>query len=138
ERFKEKNGSVNKGWFISNLHGGCWMRYPDLELGREKPFEQMTIRYGTNSERAGCRIRVLLNPTIEGQGDKRKLNGGEEIGVFVVESTSGWETFKEFTQPVKISKPGKHDLFLVLEQGDSKAGNALVNIDWFELSFAKP
>lgn len=112
------------------------MLYKDLELGREKPFDCMTICYGTNNSRAGCIINVVLNPTF-GAGNKRRVTGGEEIATIVVEFTGGWETFKEFTLPVKISKPGKHHVALVIELGESKEGNALVNVDWFELGFAE-
>lgn len=135
ERFDDKEGSVQKGWFISNLHEGCWMLYKNMELGREKPYNQMKIRYGANNDRAGCRIKVLLNPQFE-EGGKRKIVGGEEIATLVVEATGGWEKFQEFTLPVKIAKPGKYDVALVIEKGDATEGNALVNIDWFELGFA--
>ncbi len=80
-------------------------------------------------------IKLVLNPEFIGDGDKKSRTGGGEIATIVVETTGGWEKFQEFTMPVKISNAGKHDVALVIERGTSKEGNALVNIDWFELGF---
>jgi len=52
--------------------------------------------------------------------------------------SGGWEDFKTFTLPAKIDKPGTHDVLLLIERGDAKHPNALVNIDWFELGYADP
>ncbi|NJL71112.1 MAG: carbohydrate-binding protein [Candidatus Competibacteraceae bacterium] len=133
ERFHEKHGSVQKGWFVFNLHGGCWMLYKELELGRERPFNQLKIRYGSTADRAGSRIKVLVNPEFDGD----KVKGGTEIAMVVVENTGGWEKFQEFSLPAKVPKEGKYEVLLLIEQGEAKEGNALVNIDWFELGFAE-
>ncbi len=136
ERFSDKEGSVQKGWFISNLHGGCWMLYPQLELGREAPYDQLVIRYGAPNDRAGCRIKIILDPVFDDSGKSRKVIGGTEIAEVIVQSTGGWERFQEFTMPVAIDRPGKRDVLLLIDRGDAKASNALVNIDWFQLGFA--
>lgn len=138
ERYADGYGSINKGWFISNLHGGCWMLYPDLELGRTAPYDQITLRYGAQKDRAGCIVKVILNPEIETQGSKRQVVGGHLAAEFVVEHTGGWEDFQSFTLPLDVPRAGKHDVLLLIERGDAKAGNALVNIDWFEVGFANP
>ncbi len=136
ERFDDKEGNVRNSWFVFNLHGGCWLLYRNLELGREKPFDEFRMRYGVNPDRPGAVVRVVLDPEFD-SGPKRRVIGGEEIARIVVESTGGWEVFKELTVPVRISKPGKRDVALVIERGDAKEGNALVNIDWFSLGYSE-
>ncbi len=138
ERNDDGYGSIKKHWFLFNLHGGCWMLYEDLELGRDKPFDQLTIRYGAPDDRAGSKINVYLNPKIEEIEGKRRVTDGQLIAEITVESTGGWEDFKTFTIPAKIKKPGKHDVLLLIERGEARHPNALVNIDWFEIGYAEP
>ncbi len=133
ERYDDGQGSIKKGWFLFNLHGGCWMLYRDLELGRDKPFDQVTIRYGAPNDRAGSIIEVVVDPVIEEVGDNRRITGGEVIAAFTVESTGGWEDFKTFTLPAKLDKGGQRNVALVIHRGEAKHPNALVNIDWFSL-----
>jgi hypothetical protein len=136
ERYDAAHSSVKRSWFVSNLHGGCWMLYKDLELGPHKPFDQITIRYGTPDDRAGARIKVVLNPALEQADGKPSITGGQQIAEFAVEGTGGWESFKTFTHPVTVEQPGVHTVALIIERGDSKHGNALVNIDWFDIGRA--
>jgi len=138
ERYDEGYGDIKKHWFLFNLHGGCWMRYNNLELGREKPYDQLSIRYGAPADRAGSIIKVYLNPKLEETAGKRRVTDGQLIAEVVVENTGGWEDFKTFELPAKIDKPGTHDVLLLIERGDAKHPNALVNIDWFELGYADP
>ena len=138
ERYDDGYGSIKRSWFLFNLHGGCWMLYKDLELGRDQPFDQFTIRYGAPNDRAGSKINVYLNPTIEEIKGKRRVTDGDLIAEVTVESTGGWEDFKTFTVPVKIEKPGRHDVVLAIERGEARESNALVNIDWIELGFIHP
>lgn len=138
ERYDAKQGSVKKTWYVYDLGHGGWINYKSIELGRDKPFDQITLRYGAPSDRAGAIAKVLLDPVIEERGDKKTLKGGEQIAEFVLVSTGGWETFKSFTLPARINKPGKHDLFVVLERGSAREGNALLNLDWFEVGYANP
>lgn len=136
ERFHDYAGDVQRSWFVFNLHGGCWLRYRNLELGRDKPFDQVSIRYGTPNDRAGAIIEVVVDPVIEGDGKKRRVTGGETVARFVVQGTGGWEKFETFTLPAALSKGGERDVALVIHRGDSKHGNALVNIDWFSFQYA--
>ncbi len=138
ERYDIGNGNIKKSWYLFNLHVGCWMVYKQLELGREQPFDHLTLRYGAPASRQKARVLIYLDPVVEEKGDKRTLSGGEKIAEFIVQSTGSWEKFGEFTQPVKISKPGRHDVALVIERGESKEPNALVNIDWFTFSAGPP
>ena len=133
ERFADGFGNIKKSWFLFNLHDGCWMLYRNLELGREHPFDQVTVRYGAPDDRAGAVIRVLLNPTVEQVGDKRRVSG-DEVARLVVESTGGWEDFRAFTVPMTLPNAGVHNVALIIDRGDAKHPNALVNIDWIEFS----
>lgn len=138
ERYAGGHGNIKKGWFLFNLHEGCWMIYPDLELGRETPFDEVTIRCGAPADRAGAIVEIVVDPLVEVVGDQRRLVGGEVVGRLVVESTGGWESFKEFTLPIRLARPGRRDVALRIERGDARHPNALVNIDWFALGYASP
>ncbi len=138
ERMDDFVGSVKTNWYLFNLHSNCRMLYKGLELGRDKPFDEVTLRYAIPNDRAGAKIIVLLDPKVEVKDGKTSITGGQEIASFIVEGTGDWQEFKTFTQPAKIDKAGKHDVVLAIEQGESKVHNALVNIDWFSVGYANP
>ncbi len=138
ERFAKHAGNVQKNWYIFNLHGGCWMLYPDLELGRDKPFDQISIRYGTPNDRGGSIIKVVVDPVIEEVNGKHRIVDGEQVAEFVVQGTGGWGDFQTFTQPMSLNKGGVRQVALLIERGDAKHPNALVNIDWFRVGYAEP
>lgn len=89
-----------------------------------------------NGGRTEILIRVVLDPVLEDDAGSTRITGGDEIAVFTVEGTGGWDTYRTFTLPVKIAEPGKHEVALLIERADSKFANALVNIDWFECGYA--
>ena len=88
-------------WYLSNLSNGVWATYKGAELGRTKPFDQLTLTYAIADERAGAEVDVYLDAKVT-----KKTVEGTKIGTFVLAGTGGSEKMKSLTIPVKIDRPG--------------------------------
>ena len=120
-----------RGDYVGDLHDGTWVHYADLELGREKPFDTLTLRYGCHGNRAGTRIEVYLDADIRGEGDQTSAEGGKLLATLLTEDTGGWTQWRDVTVPVEITEPGKHSITFVVHRGQTGPSNSLVNIDRF-------
>jgi hypothetical protein len=116
---------------MGNIHWGAAIYFEDVELGRDKPFDQVTFRYCIPDDRAGTKIELLLNPQVQQSEKGVQITGGTTIGTFTIQGTGGWgwENMKSFSMPVKIDRPGRHGVTLVFRSGDGKGtNNAVCNL----------
>lgn len=139
-RWTAKAGDVNdQGGYAGNIHGGVWMHYAGVELGRESPFDQVTLRYAIPNDRAGAEVEIWVGASLERDGRDRKPVGGEKVVTFTIEGTGGWgwKEMKEFTQPIRLKQGGRQSVTLVVNRAGAKVGNALVNIHRIRFSDSK-
>ena len=108
-----------------------WATYKGAELGRTKPFDQLTLTYAVAEERAGAEVDVYLDAKVT-----KKTVEGTKIGTFVLAGTGGSEKMKSLTIPVKIDRPGVHTVTVQLRRANSKLGNALGNLDKLTFGYA--
>ena len=108
---------------------------PDVDFGKEKPFNRATLRYGVNPNQAGTILDVFIGGELkEGAFRWTDVVGGTHIGSFPLVSTGGYDKMKEITIPLENVPPGKHTLTFRVRKGNSKAFNAAGNLDKITLS----
>lgn len=122
------------GGYLGNLHTGTWVLFRGVELGRETPFDTLTLRLACDPGREGAVISVFLDPQVRGEGKEATVEGGTRLGEIPVPSTGGFTSWKELSLPVAIRETGTHDLLLRVARGSSKQKSALVNLDRVRIS----
>jgi hypothetical protein len=108
---------------------------PDVDIGREQPFNRATLRYGVNEKQAGTILDVFIGGELsEGAARWTDVVGGTHIGSFPLVTTGSYDKMKELTIPLENLTPGKHTLTFRVRKAKSAAFNAAGNLDKITLS----
>ena len=115
--YSTMDGVETDMYVIKNFDEGDYVTYSNLNFGPSGTTNSITVSYAKRNSNSGIVEMRLDGPT------------GPLIGEFVPQSTGDWGIFDTITADITASVDGTYDLTFV-----GKIKNAIMNLEWFELS----